>query len=243
MTNMGHMVIEMEKWTREDFDRYFEKVTGAVSPDDPKERKRLTIVRAGTELFIQQGYRKTSVEEIAARAGVAKGTVYLYFQNKAQILLHAIIEEKKRYVHHIEPVLRPETPPRERLRTWLGLMFALPSQMPLVSKLLSGDREILTALDEVMAEVPHDMRGLSLDFIGGLVDGAASPHGWNRVEVEDRARVLMALSYFSGLIAEERVRGGLSVERFATILSDMIVDGIGPSRAGRGGSDPAGGQP
>jgi len=203
----------------------------------------MAIVRAGTELFIQQGYRKTSVDEIAARAGVAKGTIYLYFQNKAQILLHAIVEEKKRYVHHLEPVLRTETPPRERLRIWLGLMFALPSQMPLASRLLIGDRELLAALDEVMAEIPHDMRGLSLEFIGDLVDGASSPHGWNRVEVEDRARVLMALSCFSGLIAEERVRGGLSVERFAAILSDMIVDGIGPSRGGRGGSDPAGGQP
>src|ERR1700684_408253 len=49
------------------------------------------IVLAGLRLFTQYGYRKTSIDDIARAAQVAKRTVYLHFQNKAAVFL-AILE-------------------------------------------------------------------------------------------------------------------------------------------------------
>jgi AcrR family transcriptional regulator len=49
------------------------------------------IVLAGLQLFTQYGYRKTSVDDIAQAAQVAKRTVYLHFKNKAAVFL-AILE-------------------------------------------------------------------------------------------------------------------------------------------------------
>jgi len=49
------------------------------------------IVLAGLKLFTQYGYRKTSIDEIANSAQVAKRTVYLHFENKAAVFL-AILE-------------------------------------------------------------------------------------------------------------------------------------------------------
>jgi AcrR family transcriptional regulator len=49
------------------------------------------IVLAGLRLFTQYGYRKTSVDDIAQAAQVAKRTVYLHFENKAAVFL-AILE-------------------------------------------------------------------------------------------------------------------------------------------------------
>jgi AcrR family transcriptional regulator len=49
------------------------------------------IVLAGLQLFTQFGYRKTSVDDIAQAAQVAKRTVYLHFENKAAVFL-AILE-------------------------------------------------------------------------------------------------------------------------------------------------------
>lgn len=43
---------------------------------------RQALVRAALELFIEQGYRGTPVSDVAARAGVAKGTVYRHFADK-----------------------------------------------------------------------------------------------------------------------------------------------------------------
>src|SRR6266446_1672239 len=53
--------------------------------------KANAIVLAGLRLFTQYGYRKTSIDEIAQAAQVAKRTVYLHFENKAAVFL-AILE-------------------------------------------------------------------------------------------------------------------------------------------------------
>jgi AcrR family transcriptional regulator len=53
--------------------------------------KPSAIVLAGLKLFTQYGYRKTSIDDIAQAAQVAKRTVYLHFENKAAVFL-AILE-------------------------------------------------------------------------------------------------------------------------------------------------------
>jgi AcrR family transcriptional regulator len=53
--------------------------------------KANAIVLAGLRLFTQYGYRKTSIDNIAQAAQVAKRTVYLHFENKAAVFL-AILE-------------------------------------------------------------------------------------------------------------------------------------------------------
>ena len=51
---------------------------------------RARIVRAAAELFAAQGYMQTSIEQIAARAGVARPTVYTAFTGKAALLKDAV---------------------------------------------------------------------------------------------------------------------------------------------------------
>ena len=48
--------------------------------------KRELIIEAATALFTRQGYEVTTIAQVAARAGVAVGTVYLYFGGKADLL-------------------------------------------------------------------------------------------------------------------------------------------------------------
>jgi len=49
-----------------------------MKPDQKKQR----IIEATTALLLQQGVRKTAMEDIAAHAGVSKVTVYKYFGDK-----------------------------------------------------------------------------------------------------------------------------------------------------------------
>ncbi len=49
--------------------------------------RRLQLLNAATWVFARRGYRHTGVSEIIARAGVARGTFYLYFESKHQIFL------------------------------------------------------------------------------------------------------------------------------------------------------------
>jgi TetR/AcrR family transcriptional repressor of mexJK operon len=55
-------------------------------------RKRQTILAAGRQLFLDNGYRGTSVDQIAASAEVSKQTVYKHFGDKHELLL-AIVDD------------------------------------------------------------------------------------------------------------------------------------------------------
>lgn len=53
---------------------------------------RQAVAHAALELFIEQGYRGTRISDVASRAGVAKGTVYLHFADK-QALFAGVISD------------------------------------------------------------------------------------------------------------------------------------------------------
>src|SRR5512145_2567634 len=56
-----------------------------------KEARPGEIIAAALEVFVEKGFSATRLDDVAARAGVSKGTVYLYFKNK-DALFKAVIE-------------------------------------------------------------------------------------------------------------------------------------------------------
>lgn len=55
-------------------------------PEDVKEK----IIFSAIDLFAEKGFHETKVDEIAERSGVAKGTMYLYFKSKEELLEKSI---------------------------------------------------------------------------------------------------------------------------------------------------------
>lgn len=53
---------------------------------DYKKQAKETIIESASQLFFDSGYHETSMEDIAKRVGVTKGTLYLYFKNKEDLL-------------------------------------------------------------------------------------------------------------------------------------------------------------
>ena len=83
----------------------------AVSKSFPKTKKdvvvefrREMILEAAAKAFGRAGYEATSVDAIAAEAGIGKGTVYLYFASKAEIYLSTTMHELNKI--HAETVRR-----------------------------------------------------------------------------------------------------------------------------------------
>lgn len=67
-------------------------------PVDPErvEAKRLTILKAAADRFGRNGYNETDVNEVAAAAGITKGTVYHYFGSKEKLFLSTVDYEAGR---------------------------------------------------------------------------------------------------------------------------------------------------
>lgn len=55
-----------------------------------REASTEALLAASLALFVSQGYQHTSVEQIAARAGLTKGSVYFYFRNKSALLMQLL---------------------------------------------------------------------------------------------------------------------------------------------------------
>lgn len=69
------------------------------------QKRRLEIMTVSVKLFAEKGFRRTSVEDILAATGIAKGTFYYYFKSKEE-LLDAAIEQ---YSNQIFAALNPVT--------------------------------------------------------------------------------------------------------------------------------------
>lgn len=57
-----------------------------------KEARPAELLAAALELFVERGYAATKLDEVAAKAGVSKGTLYLYFDSK-EALFKAVIQQ------------------------------------------------------------------------------------------------------------------------------------------------------
>jgi len=74
--------------------------------------KREQILKAAVTVFSSRGYRETLVDEIAQEAGVAKGTLYLYFKSKEEMYLEAFRENVERLYEQTRQRIE------EALSTW-----------------------------------------------------------------------------------------------------------------------------
>jgi len=72
-----------------------------AAPDEPigagkrgrrKEARPRELLDAALDLFVEKGFAATRAEEVAARAGVSKGTLFLYYQSKEE-LFKAVVQE------------------------------------------------------------------------------------------------------------------------------------------------------
>ncbi|MCP4003567.1 MAG: TetR/AcrR family transcriptional regulator [bacterium] len=77
-----------------------------------KEASRRRILDAGREVFFEQGFEKANLDEVARRAGIAKGTIYRYFDSKAELYVEVLLVNAdvfdERLLATIDTTLTPE---------------------------------------------------------------------------------------------------------------------------------------
>lgn len=84
------------------------------------KRTRLQLLEAGRAVFAEQGYAGTTVDEIAAAAGVSKGAYYFHFSSKEDVFV-ALIEE---WVKDVSKRLRPLNGEKRDLRPMLDALLS-----------------------------------------------------------------------------------------------------------------------
>jgi AcrR family transcriptional regulator len=81
-----------------------------------REEIREAILDAATRLVERFGYRKTTMDDLAREAGVGKGTLYLYFESKEDVVLSVGDRTNARLVERLREIARSEASAAERIR-------------------------------------------------------------------------------------------------------------------------------
>ncbi|AMM94123.1 TetR/AcrR family transcriptional regulator [Peribacillus simplex] len=81
------------------------------------------IIDAAVIVIAQNGYYQAQVSKIAKQAGVADGTIYLYFKNKEDILISLFHEKMGYFVEQIEEELKGKTTASEKLQVLIQKHF------------------------------------------------------------------------------------------------------------------------
>jgi TetR/AcrR family transcriptional regulator, fatty acid metabolism regulator protein len=85
------------------------------NPDVAPGPKRDAILRAAIDVFAERGYFNAQVADVARAAGVAAGTVYLYFKNKDDLLVSIFDRSMREGLTHSRAEVADLRDPRERL--------------------------------------------------------------------------------------------------------------------------------
>lgn len=101
------------------------------------EDKRLAILKAAFAVVTDCGYSDTKVEDVAQRAGVAKGTVYLYFKDKPAIYIGLVDWLLEQALAEMAQIRAESISPRAKLErmfeVWSAGIFSKPAVVALLS--------------------------------------------------------------------------------------------------------------
>jgi AcrR family transcriptional regulator len=211
-------------WSKEQVEERFRAFLGDDADPSREAKRRRAILLAGYQLFLQHGYKKTTIDDVAKKSRIAKGTVYLYFKNKAELLMHCIAFEKKTLKDDITRVFAPETPDADRLRLWLRMALYAVRDMPLSSRLMTGDLEMWDALEDAKSEQYDAMRNEGAALCAHLIELAA-PGAFTAEEKARRADVLISMSFLSGMFLNPRMRNERALESYLDALLEMLLAG------------------
>src|SRR5438552_5437167 len=105
---------------------------GARGEPDKRER----ILDAAVKIFADKGFYSAKVSEIARVAGVADGTIYLYFKSKDDLLISLFEARMEQVNQNLKAALAGQGDAVERLRRALSAHFALGQEHPQLAGVL-----------------------------------------------------------------------------------------------------------
>lgn len=138
-----------------------------TASDSEKRRrssdKRERILNAAVKIFAQSGFHATRVSEIAKAAGVADGTIYLYFESKEE-LLFSLFEDR---VEKVLAFMREELPKKPdapaRLRAVIDMQLGL----------LAGERDLAEVITVILRQSTRLMKEFATPHFSAYLDAIA----------------------------------------------------------------------
>ncbi|MGD9901901.1 MAG: TetR/AcrR family transcriptional regulator C-terminal domain-containing protein [Vicinamibacterales bacterium] len=197
----------------------------------PVADKREAILRAATQVFAQHGFFNAQVADVARAAGVAAGTVYLYFRSKDDLLVSLFERTMKDAIAAGRAALSGATDPRDRLSRIARLHL----------ERLGRDRDLAVVFQVELRQSTKFMERFSSsylrEYLGIIRDAieAGQSAGLFRADVS----ATLAAKILFGALDEMATNWMLSRRRYALeadadAVIDVFLNGVGRATAAGG---------
>ena len=199
-------------------------LTAVPRRDSAPGPKRDAILRAAIDVFADRGFFSAQVADIARAAGVAAGTVYLYFKSKDDLLVSIFDRSMREGLTLGRAAVADLDDPRERLRRLARAHLAR----------LGGDRNLAIVFQVELRQSTKFMERFSAtllrDYLGLIRDAIADGQRAGIFRTDIKATV--AAKIFFGALDEMATNWILSKRKYslaseADAVVDLFVGGVG----------------
>jgi TetR/AcrR family transcriptional regulator, fatty acid metabolism regulator protein len=187
-------------------------------PDKPQQ-----IIQAAVRVFARRGYFSSRVSDIAREAGIAAGTIYLYFKTKEDILITLFREKMSVFVSSLRRAIADEPDAVAKVRRLVHLHF----------EMLEGDPDLAEVVQVELRQGQKFFRGASSQEIAGyfaliasvLEEGVGQGHFKSDLPVKVATKMLfgamdqMATSWVLG-------KRGYRLVDTAPAVADLFLQGV-----------------
>lgn len=198
--------------------------------------QRQRILDSARGVFFRDGFMAANLDEVASGAGVAKGTLYRYFENKAELYVAVLSANGDAFERKMRETIEPSLPPAEQVRRmsrfyiehwtahreYFQIFWALENE-PVIGELPDAVVAKVTALWEQC-----------LVLLAGVLERGAREGAFAAHDSWEVANILWTLA--NGLIQREQAQAPRSLRRntLEQVFEDaveLVLRGLAPERA------------
>jgi TetR/AcrR family fatty acid metabolism transcriptional regulator len=130
----------------------------------PRGDKRERILGAAIRVFASRGFHATRVSDVASAAGVADGTIYLYFKSKDALLVSLFESHVERLLAFLEKELPRSVSPSEKLKRIVEVQLGL----------LEGERDLAEVVTVILRQSTKLLKQYAAPKFNAYLDAIAS---------------------------------------------------------------------
>ena len=184
--------------------------------------RRDQLLTAAAELFSERGYHGTSMQHLAERLGILRGSLYAHISSKEDLLFEIVDRGADRFITRMEEVVASEQTPSEKLREALAAHITTVAEHMEASTVFLNDWRFLS--DE-RRDLIQAKRDLYESLIQEVIEEGIE-WGVFAEELDARHATIFVLSTANWLYQWYRPDGPLSPEEIAAEFSEMIEKGL-----------------
>lgn len=191
-----------------------------------RENMEDRIIDGWHRLLARYGYRKLTMDDLASEVGIGKGTIYLYFRSKEDLLYSHIDRVVRQLIERLKRVLRSTLSPGDKLREMIVLrvIFRFDAVQGFPESLSEMFRDFRAG---VLERREHYYREEAKVFAAALKQGQRAGV-FRKTDQATTARAILAAtnSLLPFHLSARELGKRQDIEKTATMITDLLLNGL-----------------